>query len=451
MATFAKSIERFPTLRQSRLATFDRCALSSFFEEEYLSGWSTHAQARGTIFHRFAAKALTAMYEHRVQKGETPPPGWEAAHDDAWPNGKIPTSEAVAILDECLRQADIDQRCPTPKCGQAIVKRKNGRIICPKGHDHRSDFVNLPIDQIKDLRWVVVKWAHDNTFDIDNLVDVEERLLAPISYPDPETGEIIHRQLTGQLDALFVTGEFNEHFIVLDWKDTWGLPGPTAVGFDGYFQQRMYALLVFANFPSAQQVTLREHYVRFSEYREATIFRADIDDVRAELAALAERFDRAHTESNFPPTPGQHCQFCPRPASCPIFPGVRAEGVIQDDAQAARVAREVTVAEQMLKDRKAALSAYTSVHGPQEVSSHKGRRVWGHKVIKRVGRPSKTKMEEALAAARAGVPLDLDRLYRETQGTRFELHAPQEHEDVEPIATDAGLMDALEASLKVKS
>jgi hypothetical protein len=436
---YATAVERFPHLRQSRLATFDRCALSSSFEEEYESGWSSHAQARGTIFHRVAAKCLTEMYGQYEAGGYDETPGMGP--------GMISTDAAIAILDETLRQQDIDVRCPKPKCGQPIVKRHEGRMWCSAGHDHRSDFVNLPLEQVKDLRWVVVKWAHDNVFDIENLIDVEQRILAPITYPNPEGGAPIERILTGQLDALFVAGDNAEEFIVIDWKDSWGLPGPTSVGFDGYFQQRFYAWLVFKNYPTAERVTLREFYVRFSEAREATVFRSDIADVEADLSALAERFDQAHAEQNFPPTPGVHCNFCPRPGACPIFPGVRAEGMITDKSTAKRIAREITVAEAAIKSRKAALSAYTSAHGPEEVSSHKGKRVWGHKPVERTSRPNKKQMEEALIAQRSGVPIRIDDLYRTSVTTRFELHTPEEHEDIEPEATDAALMAALEASV----
>lgn len=422
-----RSVERFPTLRQSRLATFDRCALSSSFEEEWLSGWSTHDAASGQIFHRFAARALETMYE----QGER----------------TLPTDAAVAILDEALRQNDIDKRCPERFCGQPVVRREGGFIYCQNGHRHRSDFVNLPMEAIKDLRWIVVKFANDNAFDIENLVDVEQRLSAPITYPDGKGGAV-QRTLTGQLDALFVTGERSEEFVVLDFKSGWGIPGPTSVGFDGYFQQRFYAWLVFKNFPSAEKVTLREFYVRFSEPREATVFRSEIDDVEADLSSLAERFDRAHHEANYPPSPGVHCQaLCARPSACPIFPGVRKEGSITNGQQAKRVAKEITVARAALKNRTEALSAWTSVHGPEEVSSHKGKRVWGHKEVSRTSRPSKEEMEKALAAARVGVPIRIDDLYRTAKTSRFELHAPQERDDPPSTADDAALMSALEASI----
>lgn len=427
---YPKAVERFPTLRQSRLATFDRCALSAHFDDEYRNDWSGFPQARGTIFHRVAAKCLKAMYD----TGED----------------TIPTDLAVAILNETLRQADVDEECPA--CLLPIVERGGGNITCEVGHVNKSSLMNLPLEQIRDLRWVVVKWATDNAFDIKNLVDVEKRLHATVEYPHPNGG-FQQRILTGALDALFVTGPNDSEAVVLDWKDTWDLPGPTDVGFDGYFQQRFYAWLIFKNYPSIQKVTLREFYVRRSEFREAEVYRVDSENLEAEFAALAERFDRAYEEENWPPSPGRHCQFCPRPGKCPIFPGVRGEGMIDSPEKAIQVAREAAVASAALKQRKAALSAWASVHGSKdlEISSHKGRRAWTFREAKRVVRPDRKALEEALRA-NGGKPLtrdDLDALYKETTGTRFGLH-PVSDADVEPPASadDDKLMESLRRSIE---
>jgi hypothetical protein len=54
------------------------------------------------------------------------------------------------------------------------------------------------------------------------------------------------------LDALMLEGTYDEHAIVLDWKDMWKLPPETEVGFGGYFQQRFYAYLIFANYPTGR-------------------------------------------------------------------------------------------------------------------------------------------------------------------------------------------------------
>ena len=414
--------ERYPTLRQSRLATFDRCALSAKFEEDYRQGdnsWTGHPQARGQIFHRFAAKALRTMSE----MGER----------------TIPTDLALAILAECLRQHDVDVECPT--CQAPIVGRAKGRILCSNGHDHHSGFVNLPADQVKDLRWVVVKWANDNAFDIDNLVSIEERLAAPIMC-QTAAGDIYERVLTGQLDAMFVTGEADDEAIVLDWKDTWAVPGPTDVGFDGYFQQRFYAWLVFKTYPTIQKVTLREFYVRFSEPREATVWRDDIEDIENEMSALAERFDRAFNEENFPPSPGAHCQVCPRPGACPIFSGVRGEGAITSQKMAEKVAAEAIVIQSALKQRKTALAAWASAHGDIPISDHKGKRVWGHRETKRTSRPTREQVEMAIAAH--GPNVDLDELFKKSKTTRFVPHMPPEIPDE---AIDADLLNALEQSV----
>lgn len=416
---YPAALERFPTLGQSRLATFDRCALSSSFEEDFRKDWSGHPQARGQIFHRFAAECLRAM--HRSNEGT------------------IPTDLAVEILQESLRQADVDKDCP--RCTRPIVERKAGRIRCAGGHEMRSGFVNLPMSEIKDLRWVCIKWAHENAFDIENLVEVEQMLASTVRYPTPDGG-YVERTARGKLDAWFVTGESDEEAIVLDWKDTWDLPAATEVGFDGYFQQRFYAWLIFKNFSQIEKVTLREFYVRFSEPREATVWRSQIEDIDAELAALAERFDRSWQETNFPASPGRHCQVCPRPAECPISPGVRGEGSIMEEETALRYAAEANVARSALKQRVDAMKAWASVHGNIPISDHKGPRVWGYREVTRKSRPDRKTLEEALQHGTGAV--DLDALFPVTKGTRFEPHAPQ---PVEDTADDAALMQALTQSL----
>jgi hypothetical protein len=171
------------------------------------------------------------------------------------------------------------------------------------------------------LYWVVKKWAHDNAFDVMNLVDVEKRLDATVRYPQPDGGWVT-RVITGQLDALLVEGATTSTAIVLDWKDMWKLPPETEVGFGGYFQQRFYALLIFVNYPSVEDVTLREFYVRFSEPREATLSRKEY--VRRHPRgdqALVEQFDRCVEENEWVPSPGRTAGSAPMPQKCPIHPG----------------------------------------------------------------------------------------------------------------------------------
>lgn len=418
--TYTKALERFPTVRQSRLSTFDKCALMAHFEEEYRRDWSGHPQMRGKIMHRVFARALRVMHEHNERT--------------------IPSDAMLELLAEELRQADVDRECPN--CGKEVVERRGGRCVCAAGHEFGSDFGNIPFKEIKDMRWVAIKWATDMEFDIDALVDIEKRLSMRVRYPD-ENGDLVGRVLTGQLDAMFVSGADDDEAIVIDWKDTWDLPGPADVGFEGYFQQRFYAWLVLLEYSAIERVTLREVYVRYSQVREATVYRSELEQITAELAALVERFDRAFSEEFFPPSPGRHCQLCPRPGSCPIFPGVRQEGAITDDAMARRYAGEANVARAALKQREEAMKAWASVRGPIELNSTPGReRAWGFRQRKRVSRPTREQLERAMYLY--GSRVNLDELFKESVTTRFEPHRPEE---IEPTADDAKLMSMLERSM----
>lgn len=407
---YPRALEKFPAVRQSLLATFDSCALSCRFSLDHEQGWNTHVQGRGIIFHRFAAKALLAMVE---------------SQEDT-----IPQDLALEILRECLRQHDVEPR----------------------------DQVPVPFSEIKDLRWMVVKFATDNVFDIGQLASVEERLEATVTY-EGDGGFGVERMITGQLDALFFPEP--SHAIVLDWKTGWALPPPKELSEGGYFQQRIYGFLVLRRYPSVEQVTLREHYVRHhpgesvgtGNVREAILSRAQLPDVEEEIAALVERFDRAVEHGNWPPekdeklvlwtpSPGKHCSYCPRPSSCPIFPDARGEGAITSPEMAERYAAEAEVAKAVADQRNKAMKAWGDVRGEIPIKHAKDpNRVWGYQPYTRKERPTRDTMEAALAVH--GPKVDLDELYVERPATRFTQYSST---GVKETPDDADLMNALEES-----
>lgn len=418
---YPKAIESFPEIRQSLLSAFDACALETKFEIEYRHGWSTHPQARGQLFHRFAARALEAM--------------------NSMDEGQIEVDVALAILHEVLRQDDIDRECP--ECGTTEIEPgvDHGDRRCANGHLFETDLVNVPMAHVKDLYWIVKKWASENEFDIANLVDIEKRLVANVRYVVDGIG--VERLLTGQLDALLVEGDYDDHAIVLDWKDTWGLPSPTDVSFEGYFQQRFYGWLVMRNYKPIEKVTLREYYVRRSVVREATIWREQLDDIEAELSALAERFDRSVEEGTWVPTPGKHCSYCPRPTACPIPRFARGEGRITDEKDASERARQLIVAQAIVKQNTEALAAWADQHGPIPIRDAKGVRVLGHRQAPRVSRPTQDELRAAIMQAGNVQSLDVDSLYKETKITRFEPHVPNGKETEEDAVNIAALEEAL--------
>lgn len=439
MTPYPDAMILYPTVRQSLLSSFDLCALQTKFDQDYRAAWTSYPAARGQMFHRVAAKCLEEM----------------AAHD----NERIEADVALAILMECLRMDDVDRECPT--CHGPVKRhtRDDGalRITCEEGHDHSSDFVNLPTKERQDLFWVVRKWALDNRWDIKNLVSVEERLHSAIVYPDGEGGHV-DRTITGALDALFMEGNEDEHAIVVDYKDTWMLPPPTELSFEGYFQQRHYALLVMDRFRSVKKVTTREQYVRRSpgepsepgyplNVREATIWREDLEKVREEIATIVERFDRSVQEDAWAPSPGKHCGYCSRPQACPIPSFVKGEGRIRTEDEAKKVAAQLLVSEVVMKQTKASLAAWSDLTGPIPIKNAKGDRVYAHREYERVERPKKEDVEAEVEIARLeGRDVDPQRLFKTRKGTKFEQFTPTPEQ--KPSAQDAKLLAALEESLR---
>lgn len=336
--------ERYPVLRQSILAKYDACALSTLFELRHSNGWSTTPQARGTLMHRFYAECLRTM----VATGEN----------------KMPTEEAMVILRETIRQRGVPM------------------------HER----VRVPLRELPIMRMEALKWVRDNTFSVDRIVDVEQRLNADLPMPDAPP-----RTLTGQIDVLLY--EPPDGAIVLDWKSTWALPpetredngyddAATRVSFEGYFQQRFYGYLVLMNYPAVQRVTLREFYSRRSKVRSATLLRSDLEHVEHDLALLVEAFDDSLAAGTrnagtglegdaWPTSPGKPCAWCAKPGACPIEREARGEGAIQTEEQAKRYAAEREVAERVRKHRTDALKTWVNVHGPVPVKNAKGRMMIG--------------------------------------------------------------------------
>jgi hypothetical protein len=423
-------MELYPRHRQSTLARFDRCGLTVRFDEKYgAKGWTSHDAARGQIFHRVAAKCIEEM----AAQGE----------------GTIQVDVALAILEECLRQHDVDELCP--RCASPQVPVGKGMFRCTGCHrESDTQMVALPAEQIRHLRISVIKWANDQAgakttgggFNIDHLVSVEERLFADITYPS-DFGPIT-RTITGQTDAMFFSGG---RAIVPDWKDTWGLPPETELSFSGYFQQRCYAFLIFTNHRAVQSVVLREVYHRFNETREATISREDLPNIRAELSALVERFDRCVEQELWRPSPGKHCSFCVAPQKCPIDSVARGEGGISSEKEARRLAAELCVADTVAKRHRAALKSYANRTGKSiPVSDAKARRAYGFRYSPVMVKPDQETIErEVRVAASEGRDPNIAGLYRKRGQTRFELIIPED--SPQPTAEDSKLSESLRASL----
>ena len=242
---------------------------------------------------------------------------------------------------------------------------------------------------------------------------------------------------------------------MVDWKDSWALPPQKSLSSEGYFQQRFYAALVMLRYPSIEKVTLREHYVRYSESRESTVFRSQLADILEEISALCERWDRTWEHGKWPlkdgeelklftPSPGAHCTYCPAPGKCPIFPAARVSGAITDAETAEVWAAEQIVAKSAVKQRDAALKAWGGHSSiPIKHAKDPNRRL-GYVETVRKSRPTQEELETALAEQ--GADLNPKDLYTEKVSSTFKEHSATDI--IKDEAVDADLMNALEQSIK---
>jgi hypothetical protein len=169
--TLGEVVRDFPAIRQSLLASWDNCALSTLFELEGYA-FTNAAQARGIIFHRYAGEVLRTLRE----TGEV----------------RMPTEEAMAILYEVCAQRDVPL----------------------------EDVVVVPARERRLLRIAALKLVAENEFRMDRLVAVERRLSAPVRYTAAD-GSTVERELTGQPDALLMDPDpdpSQSGAVVLDWK-----------------------------------------------------------------------------------------------------------------------------------------------------------------------------------------------------------------------------------------
>jgi hypothetical protein len=499
---FPRAMTRFPTLRQSLLGSFDLCALEAIFESESAfigdlddplrMEWSTHEQGRGTLFHRWAARLLNLLAslggDRLKDDVECPECGLEPnlklnEGDSEYQEGnacphcaKVRPEKDVRLVRKPLTDVALD----------LLIEVSRQADVEPE------DIVTVPQHEKKDLEWIVTKFAREQSFGISTFVAAEERLMSTLEYPNPKGGAV-QRVLTGQLDALFVEEEEDgDHAVVIDYKDTWAIPGATSISTDGYWQQRFYAWLVMRTYPTVQRVTLKEVYVRFKageqgdeNHRSATIERSRLPLIERQLAVVAESFDRAweafeeqrevqaewdgeselreqlaerlakitrRARALTRPTPGGHCNYCPKPTQCPIAESVRVHGTIHTLEDAERVTGEMTVAKRMVKHRETALKGYLGKGGTDTeraaplrksseglktykdrrpglpegvpVKNAKGDKAYAMVEGKRKSSPSREQVEELIMAAGKGVPINLDDYYREVASSTLRLVEP---------------------------
>lgn len=469
MTPYPNAVQDHPVLRQSLLANVNECHLKTAFGLRLSlaepdggptrSGWSTHRQMGGRTAHHALNQILREIMDRKP--------------DDKRDFGP---EMAVEIVNDALalRWSDPDE------------------------------IGSLSVFEMDLTRKAVRKWAKDNTFSVQDLVAVEERLEVVVHYPenpdDLNDDRVVERTLTGQPDVLLIDPHGDA--VVIDWKFTWALPskshaddeehedGDKDISKAGFFQQRFYALLVFMHYRGVRSVTLREFYAFRSETREATIYRWQLPDLVVEMAALAEVFDRLYETMPpstagkdaaeaaravlallddgrrvgrstpavqelravvegealpplydvWKPTPGVHCRFCPLAQNCPVPSEARG---IASPEEALAAAGAMFIGGRVQKNNRERVEAWCADNGPLRVVDGKRVRYLGHVVATRTERPTRRQVDQAIA--RGEDPRDL---FRTKTHTTFREFSPAFGDgDPDDYFTDDEVREAFERAV----
>lgn len=469
---FPVAMLMYPHLRQSTLSDFWQCHLLSRFKIVE-DGWHSQPQARGSHFHRWAAELLrhleTIGRDKLRDEPECDNPACGARPNELGIEGPEPGSYLEFVE---------GQVCPV--CGEGVL---HGRALEDVAVELLIEVLrqrDVPYEErlplpygkhLKDLEWIVRKFAKEQTFNITRLVDVEHRYRAPLYYKNP-FGGMVERIFSGQMDAVFL-GADEHHLVVLDWKDTWAIPGPQSISEEGYFQQRAYAYLLMMEHEHIDKVTLKEVYVRFSagesgddNHRTATITRDRLPMIHDELALFAEMYDEAvqdgeeHPELWEDPSPGGVCNFCPTPHACPVWSDLehmRASGPISTPEEAEAAAGLMIVAKRVAKLMEGRVKGWVAKPGPRPtvrairetgvtkgdakeqdaltvfkdhrpglppgvpVRNAKGRKVFAYVEGTRTEKPDEEQIQQALDAVARGIPVTAKDLIKTGASTTFRL------------------------------
>jgi hypothetical protein len=336
-------------MRQSSIARFDACAYSFLLEllapPEYEGrGRMQEMAARGTLFHRWVAAALTQM---RAE-------GWT----------EYPVEMGLELLLRVIAQRDVPD----------------------------DEVVHLPMRELRWLRVLATRWCegtlHGGGFDAQRIIAIEERFFMRVPVPDGRGGTY-YRTISGQPDV--VVADPPDGIIIPDWKSGWAAPSREVdrqtdsgderdqkLSDQGYAQQVIYGAILLASLPAVQRATLREAYIMAGEYREATVHRWELERIVDVLGGLLSQIDAAvaggRRSERWIPTAGTHCGICPSPRQCPIKDW---DGVPETDEEAQLLAREWIVSAEVRKDRLPLLKGWVENHGPIPIDHQKGRREVG--------------------------------------------------------------------------
>lgn len=258
-----QNVDRPEKLSQTFLARTDVCPRSAMLYVQNGGGVASHALARGSLFHDFAARAVDIM----VEQGE-----------------KTIPADLCRELMESVMEERVDLVVPTEERdalrGMAW-NFGNGFFIEPERV--------VAVEKMLEL-------------DLDG-VTIRGRVDLALAYPDAHHAHIIDHKTSF---AVTPQGEYEKSWqprfyalLLLEGKDA---DDPVGIG------------------SGIDTVTVAELYPRYKQLAEVktTLSRQEVVDFRHDVRAVIARAEHGFDSGEWPAVPGDHCSTCPMPTSCPL-------------------------------------------------------------------------------------------------------------------------------------
>jgi hypothetical protein len=384
-------------------------------------------QGRGKLFHEFAAKALEEMHRRTRSRIEV-----DVALGDPARGAAPGDVDDVCHQPGCDKPARVIPRAPS-------ATRTAAQLVCDDGPPHYSDVVNVPMSEIADLYWIVVKWAFDTHVRRVAPLDVERRLEAIVNATPTRKGGFVERIVTGSWTRCSRRREpVARHRARLEGHV--GAPAADRGVLRGLLPAALLRPARDAQLPLDRAGHAARVLRALLEPREATITRDKLPDIEAECPRWPSASTAPSRRRRLEADAGRHCNVLPAPDGLPD-PRLRPRRGPHHRrrARAEGRRRSLLVADVVVKQTRKALQAYVEQHGPVPVKDSKG---WGYEQTVTKLKPDQEQVQAALALGE-----DPAKLFRERRGTRFgqiTLKPGQERSE------DDALAAALKASLEEK-
>lgn len=253
--------------------------------------------------------------------------------------------EAIAILTEhCL-----DAHVPPSQLTDAHLRNA---IVSAAPHEIYGELGTI-------FEWLSL-WRERFALRPQHLVGYEERMAIDHEFREVAWSEAAYR---GIVDVIHLVGRAA---IVTDYKGKPNVLSKAALA--DHEQGSFYCWLVSKFYPQVDEFVFRIWYLRYGFYGETRRTRQELDCF--EQTMLMKR-DKIAAIDRWEPIAGQHCGVCDFVPVCPLGSSSSALPVqIRTKDEAVRVASELRVKEEWVKDARTQLKSYVEQNDDVELSGY---------------------------------------------------------------------------------